>query len=361
MPACAHHRPLGVPANDSYCWLKRDSAGAREDPGNNVYDDRNVFLSSQGQLVLQVARDSTGNFSTGEVVLDRSLGVGDYIWTFATAADEVRIACVHVRQRIASSSRMHCTLRAQVHHHLAGGAFLYEGALLEYDIELSRWGQPLNNNTQYVAQPWNADPGAHYFNLSGPGITHRLRWGGTTSLSQIAFQAWGPDGSLLQNYTALSECTLPGACQGHALLSSKQCLACCCDCCSSGGNLISDKGLERVHMNHWCEPALSMQCLHTHTCHLVIIMRTHSRTHSRAQQDLPLLPEGRGTGAASRRQPLCDQLLPPLPAGQPGCLLHAAGRQAGLRRAAARRSCRRRHWCRVDAHDLIDAVFALAR
>lgn len=99
-----HDRPLAVPANASYCWMKRDSAGARQDPGNNIYSRSNVFLSSQGQLVLQVARDAgSGTYSTGEVVLDRSLGVGDYVWSFATAPEQVSKCGAHAKRHDAAA------------------------------------------------------------------------------------------------------------------------------------------------------------------------------------------------------------------------------------------------------------------
>jgi hypothetical protein len=48
----------------------------------------------------------------------------------------------------------------------------------EIDIEFSRWGQPENDNAQYVVQPWDKTTNIHRFNvvLGDQTSTHSFLW-----------------------------------------------------------------------------------------------------------------------------------------------------------------------------------------
>jgi hypothetical protein len=68
------------PVGSGYCWYKRSSGGSAQGPGPNFFQPSNVAVTASGALQLtiqQVGADMAG----GEVFLDRSLDLGDYIFT----------------------------------------------------------------------------------------------------------------------------------------------------------------------------------------------------------------------------------------------------------------------------------------
>jgi hypothetical protein len=120
-------------------------------------------------------------FTCGEAILNRSLGLGDYV--FVTTTDPVAL-----------------------HPSLVASAFLYDSDANEFDvIEHSRWSMPESANSQYVVQPWQTNQ-PYRFNLSGGIFTHRLRWAGPTSQSAVTFETYGgaedEPGALLASWTA---------------------------------------------------------------------------------------------------------------------------------------------------------------
>lgn len=74
-----------------YCWWRRDSGGARQGPGDNIFKWQNAVIDERTDaLVLTIARDASGVLSCGEVLTNRSLGYGDYVWTVQTDPSTVR-------------------------------------------------------------------------------------------------------------------------------------------------------------------------------------------------------------------------------------------------------------------------------
>ncbi|KAF8062893.1 VAD1 [Scenedesmus sp. PABB004] len=202
---------LQWPPGSPYCWYTRDSEGARQGPGDNLFASANAALrAADGALVLTVAPPPRAGGAgpapppaCAEVFLNRSLGLGDYVWAVETPPGGVAAA------RVAST-------------------FLYAAQGREFDIEFmgpAAWGDPSSpDNTQYVLQPWDAAGNApHAFALpAGAGaVTHRLRWAGAAGPGDVSFESWAADGTLLHSWTG------------------------------TGGNNFVPSGDERVHINHW--------------------------------------------------------------------------------------------------------------
>lgn len=178
-PSCPSGQ-FAWPRGSHFCWYRRDSGGSPVGPGPNVFTPSNVALDSSGRLTLSVRREAHG-LTCGEVFLNRSLGLGDYV--FVTTTDP-----------------------AALHPSLVASAFLYATDTQEFDvIEHSRWSWPSSANSQFVVQPWQTSP-PHRFNLSGSLFTHRLRWAGTTSPSEVTFETYAgagaEPGGLLASWTA---------------------------------------------------------------------------------------------------------------------------------------------------------------
>lgn len=67
------------PSGSGYCWIKRDSGGALEGPGPNIFRPENVAVTAADVLELTVS-PAGGTMSSAEVFLEGSLGLGDYIF-----------------------------------------------------------------------------------------------------------------------------------------------------------------------------------------------------------------------------------------------------------------------------------------
>jgi len=137
---------------------------------------------------------SAGGWASSEVVLvNKNLGLGDYVVTFETPPEAV-------------------------HKALVGAAFVYAGFPKELDImEYSRWnGAETDANGQYVIQPWWSPNSRKQLQLRGASITHRMRWGGTASPNQVTFESWSADGKLLSSWVGQGgENFTPGSDQVH--------------------------------------------------------------------------------------------------------------------------------------------------
>src|SRR5271166_2324828 len=120
--------PLKTIQFSGYQWEVRensyDAGGTR-----NYFDRRNAWTDSQGLLHLRIARQGQ-RWTSAEVKLTRSLGYGSYRFVVRDVA------------------------------HLEPGAvcaiFTWDdlGPSREMEIEISRWGEPEDQNGQYVIQPY---------------------------------------------------------------------------------------------------------------------------------------------------------------------------------------------------------------
>lgn len=140
-------------------WEVKASTVNLAGPGPNYfsYDPSDVFVDAQGRLHLRISYRN-GRWWSTEVINTEPLAYGIYTFTLASRVDQLDPWAV-------------------------AGLFTWDtGApqvnYREIDIELSRWGQPANDNAQFVVQPWSTPGNMHRFDvqLQSTASTHRFEW-----------------------------------------------------------------------------------------------------------------------------------------------------------------------------------------
>jgi hypothetical protein len=127
-------------------------------PGPNLFSDstENVWIDNQDQLHLKIT-NRNGKWYCAEVISQKSFGYGEYIFYTASRVDKLN-------------------------ENVVLGLFTWsddtEYNHREIDIEFSRWGQPANDNAQFVVQPYNRTENMYRFNaqLSEDNSTHSFDW-----------------------------------------------------------------------------------------------------------------------------------------------------------------------------------------
>jgi hypothetical protein len=135
-----------------YEWRVRDAPSSRG--GGNDYDPTNAWIDGNGALHLRIA-NSSGKWTCAEVSLTRSLGYGTYSFSVQDTG--------------------------ALHPAAVFGMFTwdYSGVDQNYremDIEVSRFGDPLSKNLQYVVQPYFVATNVQRFTIPAGPLTHSFRW-----------------------------------------------------------------------------------------------------------------------------------------------------------------------------------------
>lgn len=135
-----------------YEWRVRSAPSSRG--GMNIYDPDNAWTDASGALHLRIAK-SSGQWTCAEVSLTRSFGYGSYSFVVRDTS--------------------------QLDPAAVFGMFTWDYAGTdqnhrEMDIEISRWGDPVSKNAQYVVQPYYVPANVSRF-MTLPGtLTHVFRW-----------------------------------------------------------------------------------------------------------------------------------------------------------------------------------------
>lgn len=141
-----------------YDWIVKSSK-MPVGPGPNYFSDstQSVWVDGQGQLHLKII-NSNGTWYSAEVISVNSFGYGKYLF--------------HVISRV-----------DQLDKNIVAGFFTWDETAPAYnyreiDIEFSKWGETLNDNSQYVVQPWDRLGNRHRFNMSltGNDSIHSVDW-----------------------------------------------------------------------------------------------------------------------------------------------------------------------------------------
>ncbi|HEY6767282.1 MAG TPA: hypothetical protein VI386_21190 [Candidatus Sulfotelmatobacter sp.] len=170
-----------------YDWTVLD---AENDRGGviNPYDPDNAWIDHKGYLHLRMSlRD--GRLTCAQVNLTRSLGYGTYTFVVRNIAHLGPSAVLGMYTRD------------------LGGAT--EGPN-ELDIEVSRWGNPIGRNAQYIVQP-SAIP-QNVFRFAAPAgvLTQSFRWEPGTASFQTALGATTrPRASIVSSHVFSSEIPAP--------------------------------------------------------------------------------------------------------------------------------------------------------
>lgn len=119
--------------------------------------EENVWVDGDGQLHLKITKRD-GEWYCAEVFTEASLGYGKYIFYLASRVD-------------------------QLDNNIVVGLFTWDDTSSEYnnreiDIEFSKWGETINENAQYVVQPWTKAGNMNRFNieLDDDYSTHIFNW-----------------------------------------------------------------------------------------------------------------------------------------------------------------------------------------
>lgn len=146
-----------------YEWVAR-TAGSYRGGSHNSFEPANVDVDKNGALHLRIVKIRNA-WSSAEVRLTRSLGYGTYRFE------------VHDISQLEPSAIF--------------SLFDWDGAgteqnRREFDIEIGRWGYQVNDNAQYVVQPYYIPANIVRFNLPAGVTTHSFHW----EPGQIAFSSF---------------------------------------------------------------------------------------------------------------------------------------------------------------------------
>jgi hypothetical protein len=132
---------------------------------SNPYDPRNVYVDQRGALHLRIVKRD-GRWTCSELNLTRSLGYGTYSFTVEdVSALEPAAVFGMFTWDYSSSDQNH----------------------REFDIEVSRWGDPHRKNAQYVLQPYYIPSHTWAFSAPAGKLTFRIVWEpGRVTMSTLA-------------------------------------------------------------------------------------------------------------------------------------------------------------------------------
>ena len=136
-------------------------------PGPNVFCNEPdcVWVDGEGQLHLTLS-DRGPHWASTEVVLEDTLGYGDYIVTTVGRLDLLDFRAV-------------LGIFLWQYGPCWDEAYLWWNPYNEIDIEYSRWGYPANDLAQFVAQPWDYPGNTERFDATfdeGEVASHAMRW-----------------------------------------------------------------------------------------------------------------------------------------------------------------------------------------
>lgn len=135
-----------------YDWIIK-SCESQEGPGPNYFSssDENVWVDENGYLHLKITHKNN-NWYCAEIYSESSFGYGKYIFYFSNKID-------------------------QIDKNVVVGLFTWDDDSdynhREIDIEFSKWGENLNDNSQFVVQPWDCpgDTNIHRFDIDNNNPT----------------------------------------------------------------------------------------------------------------------------------------------------------------------------------------------
>lgn len=127
-------------------WIVKFST-IPEGPGPNYFSDSNesVWVDRQDRLHLKIVKVDDTWYSS-EVILNESLGYGQYVFYTASRIDQLD-------QNVVLGMFTWETEAAENHYR-------------EMDIEYSKFSNPVDVNAQFVVQPWTTSGNRYRFNLN---------------------------------------------------------------------------------------------------------------------------------------------------------------------------------------------------
>jgi hypothetical protein len=121
---------------------------------SNPYDPSNVYVDPSGALHLQIV-NRNNRWTCSEVNVTRSLGYGTYVFTVEDTSHLEPAAFFTIFTWDHSSN---------------------QGNFGEFDINISRWGDPQNSNGQFVVQPAFVPLNLSRFEAPGGKLRYTIVW-----------------------------------------------------------------------------------------------------------------------------------------------------------------------------------------
>jgi len=135
-----------------YQWRLRDAPSSRG--GRNEYSSSNISVDEKGAMHLRISKTEK-DWSCAETSLTRNLGYGTYEFV-VRGLETLEPAAVF----------------SMFTYDYASGSLRNR----EMDIEIGRWGDPVNKNAQYALQPFDVATNVYRFNVPPGTLTFSFRW-----------------------------------------------------------------------------------------------------------------------------------------------------------------------------------------
>ena len=136
-----------------YEWQIRQVPSDRG--GANDYDPANAWTDDERRAAPPHCGDARDRWTSAEVILTRSLGYGTYSFVVRDVS--------HLEPAAAFGMFTWDDLGVEQNHREVG-------------VEISRWGDPANQNAQYVIQPYYVAANVARFTAPAGRLTHSFRW-----------------------------------------------------------------------------------------------------------------------------------------------------------------------------------------
>ena len=138
-----------------YEWTVRAAPSDRG--GYSEYDPSNAWTDASGAMHLRIT-GHPGKWICSQIILTRSLGYGTYRLTVSDTSnlDPAAVLAMYTLNDAGAAS-------ANRNPH-------------EWDIEISRWGDPSRKNGRYVIQPSYVGQNTVWFTAPAGTLSHEVRW-----------------------------------------------------------------------------------------------------------------------------------------------------------------------------------------
>ena len=173
-----------------YDWTVRAAPSDRG--GNNTYDPSNAWTDESGALHLRIA-GGPGAWTCAQLILTRSLGYGTYrlVVRDVSNLDPAVVFAMYTLSDIGAASA--------------------DRNPREWDIEISRWGDPSGRNGRYVVQPSYVDQNTVWFTAPSGTLTHDVHWEpGKVRLTTARGAGGATAAPLVAEHVFASSAPLPG-------------------------------------------------------------------------------------------------------------------------------------------------------
>ncbi len=169
-----------------YDWTVRQIPSDRGG-GPADYSPDNAWTDDAGRLHLRISRKGDA-WASAEITMRRSLGYGTYRFVVQDIS--------HLDPAVVFGMFTWDELGSDQNHR-------------EMDIEISRWGEPVTENAQFVLQPYYVPANVARFSAPAGRLASALRWeDGRATFTTLR---GGPDGAVAATHAFTSGVPQPGA------------------------------------------------------------------------------------------------------------------------------------------------------